>query len=68
MSRDTIRTDEVHFTRGNRHEAIKVAIEMVKKNGRSAELVICRDIPGNHTGGEDCFCDPRVIEIHPEDL
>lgn len=61
-------TDEVHFTQGYRHEAIKVAIEMVKDSGRSAELVICRDIPGHHTGGEECFCDPMVIEIHPEDL
>jgi len=41
---------------------------MVKESGRSAELVICRDIPGAHTGGEECFCDPKVIEIYPEDL
>ena len=67
MSED-IPTDEVHFTQGYRHEAIKMAIEMVKKSGRGAELVICRDIPGHHIGGEECFCDPKVIDIQPEDL
>ena len=67
MSKDTI-SDEVHFTQGYRQDALKVAIEMVRNSGRSAELVVCRDIPGHHTGGEDCFCDPRVITIHTEDL
>lgn len=59
---------EIGFLNGYRKDAIKKAIEMVKKNGRSAQLVVCRDIPGFHTGGEDCFCDPKTIEIHPEDL
>ena len=68
MSEDKTPTDEVHFIQGYRSEALKKAIEMVKKSGSSAELVICRDIPGDHTGGEECFCDPKVIEIHPEDL
>jgi hypothetical protein len=68
MVRDKIRTDEVHFTRGHRGEAIKVAMEMVRKSGRTAELVICNDLPGNHTGGEDCFCDPLILEINPEDV
>ncbi len=67
MSED-ITTDEVHFSQGYRYEAIKKAIEMVKRSGRGAELVICRDIPGKHTGGEECFCDPKVIDIQPEDL
>ena len=67
MSEDTT-TDEVHFSQGDRSEAIKKAIEMVKRSGRGAELVICRDIPGKHTGGEECFCDPKVIDIQPEDL
>ena len=66
MSED--RTDEVHFTQGHRNEAIKLAIDLVKKSGESAELIICRDLPGKHTGGEECFCDPRIIQIHPEDL
>lgn len=61
------KSDEVHFTQGHRHEAIKVAIELVKKSGQGAELVICRDIPGPHTGGEECFCVPKVVEIYPED-
>jgi len=59
---------EVLFEKGYRHEAVKRALELVKKSGRSAEVVICRDIPGHHTGGEDCFCDPKIIEIYPEEL
>jgi hypothetical protein len=62
------RTDEVHFTQGYRADAIKKALELVKESGQSAELVICRDIPGHHTGGEECFCDPLLLEITPEDL
>ena len=56
--------DILLFRPGNRQEAIKQAIEIVKKNGRAAELTICRDIVGEHTGGEDCFCDPRTIRIN----
>jgi len=56
------------FIAGYRKEAVKRAIEIVKQTGRSASVVVCRDIPGSHTGGEDCFCDPKIIEIHPEDL
>lgn len=26
------------------------------------ELVICKDIPGKHTGGSDCFCCPTVVD------
>jgi len=62
------RPDEVHFKQGFRQEAIRKAIDLVKAKGLSAELIICRDIPGEHTGGEDCFCSPKVIEIHPEEL
>lgn len=58
----------IGFVNGYRKEAIKKAIELVKQEGRSAVLVVCRDIPGDHTGGEDCFCDPKQIVIHPEDL
>jgi len=65
---DNGKTDEIHFRQGYRHEAIRRAIEMVKESGQSAELVICRDIPGPHTGGNDCFCDPKVMEITPEDI
>ena len=61
-------TDEVYFTQGYRHEALKIAIDLVKKSGRGAELVICRDLPGEHTGGEECFCDPQVVKLYPEDL
>lgn len=58
----------IGFADGYRKDAIKKAIEMVKKEGRSAVLVVCRDIPGDHDGGEGCFCDPKKIIIHPEDL
>ena len=59
---------EIGFLNGNRKAAIEEAIKLVKRSGRSAEVVICRDIPGKHTAGEDCFCDPKILEIHPEDL
>ena len=62
------RVDEIDFVPGQRKEAIAKAIEQVKKNGRPAQLIICRDILGKHTGGEDCFCAPRIIEIYPDDL
>ena len=61
---DKIKEDIVTFVPGDRKEAIKQAVEIVKKNGRAAELTICRDIVGKHTGGEDCFCDPRTIRIN----
>jgi len=59
---------EVNFKDGYRKDAILEAIKLVKQKGRSAELVICRDIPGHHTGGEDCFCDPKILTIDPEDI
>jgi len=59
---------EVGFLSGHRQDAIKEAIAIVKKTGRSAEIIICRDIPGKHTAGEDCFCDPKILVIFPEDL
>lgn len=61
-------TIEIGFLNGNRKAAIEKAIEMVKKSGRSAEVIVCRDIPGKHTSGEDCFCDPKILVIFPEDL
>ena len=61
---DRISEDTVSFFPGDRQEAIKQAIELVKKNGRPAELVICRDILGYHSGGDDRFCDPRTIRIN----
>ncbi len=57
----------VFFKDGYRKDAIAKAIEIVKENGRRAELIICRDIPGFHDGGADCFCGPKVIVIDPED-
>ncbi len=27
------------------------------------EIVICRDIPGDHVGGPDCFCIPGCFSI-----
>jgi hypothetical protein len=27
------------------------------------EIVICRDIPGDHVGGPDCFCIPGRFSI-----
>ena len=62
------KTEEVHFEQGYRSQAIKVALDLIKEQGRSAEIVICRDVPGPHTGGEDCFCGPKILEIYPEDL
>ena len=61
---DKIADDILLFRPGCRQEAIKEAVEIVKKNGRAAELAICRDILGHHTGGEDCFCDPRTVRIN----
>ena len=61
---DKIKEDVVPFYPGDRKGAIKRAVEIVKKNGRAAELIICRDILGHHTGGEDCFCDPRTLRIN----
>jgi hypothetical protein len=61
-------TIEIGFLDGNRKEAIEQAIEMVRENGRPAEVIVCRDIPGKHTAGEDCFCDPKILVIDPEDL
>ena len=59
---------EIGFLTGQRKAAISEAIKLVKRTGRSAEVIICRDIPGEHTAGEDCFCDPKILEIRPEDL
>lgn len=56
------------FKNGYRKDAIEEAIKLVKQTGRSAAVIVCRDIPGHHEGGEDCFCDPKIIEVHPEDL
>lgn len=61
-------TVEIGFLDGNRKDAIAEALKMVKKTGRSAEVIICRDIPGKHTAGEECFCDPKILIIYPEDL
>jgi hypothetical protein len=61
-------TTEIAFMFGFRKEAVEKAIELVRQNGRRAMLVVCRDIPGNHTGGEECFCDPKIIIVSPEDL
>lgn len=61
---DKVPKDVVSFFPGDRQEAIRQAVEIVKKNCKSAELIICRDILGHHTGGEDCFCDPRTIRIN----
>jgi hypothetical protein len=63
-----VATIEIGFLKGHRQDAIKEAIKMVKKSGRSAEVIVCRDIPGNHAAGEDCFCDPKILVIFPEDL
>jgi hypothetical protein len=63
-----VATIEVGFLAGHRQDAIKEAIAIVKKTGRSAEIIVCRDIPGQHTAGEDCFCDPKILVVFPEDL
>lgn len=35
-----------------------------KLDGEEIEwIVICRDIPGDHIGGRECFCCPEVIHI-----
>jgi len=61
---DKIPEEVVPFFPGDRQEAIRQSVEIVKKKCRSAELIICRDILGHHTGGEDCFCDPKIIIIN----
>lgn len=58
---------DIGFREGFRKEAIKKAIEMVRESGQSAVIVICRDIPGEHTGGEECFCDPKILVIEPKE-
>ena len=62
-----MKTTEIAFMEGYRKEAVEKAIEIAKKSGREATLIICRDIPGKHTGGEQCFCDPKTLIIEPED-
>lgn len=64
MNDKPINRKTVHFDLGGRYEAIKRAVEIVKKTGRAADLIICRDIIGEHTGDTDCFCDPKVIRIN----
>ena len=58
---------DVGFKGGYRKEAIRQAIQMVIESGESAVIVICRDIPGDHTGGEECFCDPKLLVIEPKE-
>ena len=65
---DDLKTHDISFIQGFRQEALRKALEIVKASGRSAELVICRDIPGHHEGGEECFCDPKIMQINPEEL
>ena len=65
MTKDFV---ELQFTDGNRKNAIIQAIELVKLNGKSAKVIVCRDIPGEHSGGQDCFCDPKILHVYPEDL
>lgn len=61
-------TLEIGFLNGYRKDGIEEAIRIIKENGRPAEAIVCRDIPGQHTGGEDCFCDPKIILVDPDDL
>lgn len=61
-------TYELGFLEGSRKEAIEEAIRLVKDTGRPAEVIVCRDISGEHSGGEECFCDPKIIVVHPTDL
>ena len=32
------------------------------KDDAPAFLVICRDVPGDHPGGPDCWCSPYVVD------
>ena len=61
-----MKEESILFEEGYQKEALKEAIKRVRKRGEGAELVICRDVPGKHTGGEDCFCGPRTIMIGPD--
>lgn len=54
---------EFDFLPGGRKDAIRQAIEFARKTGGVCELLVCRDIPGEHTGGSDCFCDPKVLVV-----
>ncbi len=62
------KTQEVNFVSGYRYKAIEAAIDLVKETGIPAHLFICRDLDGPHEGGGDCFCEPDVIMIDPEEL
>lgn len=33
------------------------------ENDDEGLLVVCRDIPGQHTGGQDCFCCPVTFTM-----
>lgn len=61
-------TIEIGFLNGFRTDGIAEAIRLVKERGRPAEIIVCRDIPGKHAGGEDCFCDPKILVVDPDDL
>lgn len=32
----------------------------------ATRIVICRDIPGDHIGGPDCWCCPGVFSVKDE--
>lgn len=58
----------IDYIDGFRKDAVIEAIKHIKDTSRGATVIVCRDISGEHTGGEGCFCDPQIIEIYPEDL
>ena len=61
-------SNEIYFDLGHRRGAILMALDLVKEQGQPAQLIICKDIPGEHIGGAGCFCDPRIVSITPEEL
>lgn len=38
-------------------------IEAVDEDDEVALITICRDMPGEHTGGPDCFCFPGTFAM-----
>lgn len=38
--------------------------DTAKREDDEAYLIICKDIPGQHIGGRDCFCCPLVISAN----
>lgn len=50
------------MNRARQMEAVEIAL-LDCHAGDS--LIVCRNLPGEHTGYDDCWCDPHVIVVQP---